>query len=80
LPVYQRSGFIRVAGITTLALLLTLLLVIPLHAVTPSCQGRVKMLSVVWSIWLPGLGAALVIPALGVEAVRRAPRQAVAWL
>ena len=59
IAIYQRSGFIGVAGITTLAPLLTLLLVIPLHAVTPPHQGRVKMLSVVRSIWLPGLGAAL---------------------
>jgi len=59
IAIYQRSGFIGVAGITALAPLLTILVVIPLRAVTPPRHGRVKMLSVVRSIWLPGFGAAL---------------------
>jgi MFS family permease len=59
IAIYQHSGFVGVAGITALAPLLTMLLVATLRAVTPPRQGRVKMLSVVRSIWLPGFGAAL---------------------
>ncbi len=59
IAVYQRHGFLGVAGITAAAPLLTLLLVAPLRPVTLARHAGVSMLSVVRSIWLPGLGAAL---------------------
>ena len=56
---YGRSGFAGVAGATALAPLLVLLPVAALRAAVPSRQGGASVLSVVRSIWLPGVGAAL---------------------
>jgi len=57
--IYGRSGFAGVAGATALAPLLVLLPVAALRTALPSRQGGASVLSVVRSIWLPGIGAAL---------------------
>ncbi len=57
--IYGRNGFAGVAGATALAPLLVLLPVAALHAAVPSRQGGASVLSVMRSIWLPGIGAAL---------------------
>ena len=59
IAIYGRSGFAGVAGATALAPLVVLLPVAALRAAAPPRQGGASVLSVVRSIWLPGVGAAL---------------------
>ncbi|AYG62284.1 arabinose transporter [Rhizobium jaguaris] len=57
--VYSRAGFAGIAAITTLAPVLTLLVVWPLRGVIPDRKNAASMFSVISKIWAPGLGAAL---------------------
>ncbi len=56
---YARGGFAAVSLATALLPLVTLLLIVPLHAAAPAHKGSPSFLSVVRCIWLPGLAAAL---------------------
>lgn len=56
---YAISGFAAIAMATTVAPLLTLLLVARLPAVAPMPQARASFTDVIGAVWLPGLGSAL---------------------
>lgn len=53
------GGFATVAAATTLVPLATLLIVVPLRAVSPSRGTPVGLLQVTRAVWLPGFGSAL---------------------
>jgi MFS family permease len=56
---YEKGGFSAVSIAATLAPLLTLILIAPLHPAAPSRRSGPSVLSVARRIWLPGMGAAL---------------------
>jgi MFS family permease len=56
---YDYGGFTAIAAATTLAPIATLAIVLPLQSTKPDHKQSAGMLSVVKTIWLPGLGAAL---------------------
>jgi MFS family permease len=56
---YGRGGFAAVAAATILIPLATVFIVLPMTAVPPRQGRRAGILSVVGTVWLPGLGAAL---------------------
>jgi len=62
---FDRFGFASIAWATTLAPLVTLLLVLPLRGVAPIARGRQGFASVLRAVWAPGLGSALSSVAFG---------------
>jgi hypothetical protein len=56
---YEKGGFGAVSAATTIAPLVTFIVIAPLRPTMPSHKGGPGILSVVSKIWLPGLGAAL---------------------
>jgi MFS family permease len=62
---YAAYGFSAIAAATTIAPLLSLLLVAPLAAVAPAVRPRSGLRSVFAAVWLPGIGLALASTGLG---------------
>jgi MFS family permease len=56
---YEKGGFGAVSAATTIAPLVTFIVIAPLRPTMPAHKGGPGILSVVSKIWLPGLGAAL---------------------
>jgi MFS family permease len=56
---YETGGFGAVSAATTIAPLVTIILIAPLHPALPAHKGGPGVLSVIRKIWLPGLGASL---------------------
>ena len=56
---YQKGGFAAVSVATTVAPLVTLIMITPLRRTAPAHKGGTRLLSVLGSVWLPGFGAAL---------------------
>jgi MFS family permease len=56
---YAGYGFMAIALATTLAPLLTLLIILPLRPVAPTLRARPAFTKVLSAIWVPGVGLAL---------------------
>ena len=56
---YQKGGFAAVSVATTVAPLVTLIMITPLRRTAPAHKGGTGLLSVLGGVWLPGFGAAL---------------------
>jgi MFS family permease len=57
--IYEKGGFGAVSAATTIAPLVTFILIVPLRRAVPAQRRGPGILSVVSKIWVPGLGAAL---------------------